>query len=91
MPDFMFPQMTDDRWAPPGWRPGLVDYLVRVFTNATAFSPTDTMPLTGRAKWLMSAQSLTALVTVGLVVARGSEHPQRLGVAESAIEKGRRA
>lgn len=70
MPDFMFPQMTDDRWAPPGWRPGLVDYLYVSFTNATAFSPTDTMPLTGRAKWLMSAQSLTALVTVGLVVAR---------------------
>jgi hypothetical protein len=70
MPDFMFPQMTDDRWAPPGWRPGLVDYLYVSFTNATAFSPTDTMPLTPRAKWLMSAQSLTALVTVGLVVAR---------------------
>jgi hypothetical protein len=70
MPDFMFPQMTEQRWAPPGWKPGLVDYLYVSFTNATAFSPTDTMPLTGRAKWLMSAQSLTALVTVGLVVAR---------------------
>jgi uncharacterized membrane protein len=70
MPDFMFPQMTDDRWAPPAWKPGLVDYLYVSFTNATAFSPTDTMPLTPRAKWLMAAQSLTALVTVGLVVAR---------------------
>jgi uncharacterized membrane protein len=70
MPDFMFPQMSDERWAPPDWRPGLVDYLYVSFTNATAFSPTDTMPLTARAKWLMSAQSLTALVTVGLVVAR---------------------
>jgi uncharacterized membrane protein len=70
MPDFMFPQMTDDRWAPPDWKPGLVDYLYVSFTNATAFSPTDTMPLTPRAKWLMSAQSLTALITVGLVVAR---------------------
>ncbi len=70
MPDFMFPQMTDDRWAPPGWTPSLVDYLYVSFTNATAFSPTDTMPLTAKAKWLMSAQSLTSLITVGLVVAR---------------------
>jgi uncharacterized membrane protein len=70
IPDFMFPQMTEPRWAPPGWRPGLVDYLYTSFTNATAFSPTDTMPLTPTAKWLMSAQALTALVTVGLVVAR---------------------
>jgi len=70
MPDFMFPQMTDDRWAPPGWKPGLVDYLYVSLTNATAFSPTDTMPLTATAKWLMSAQSLTSLITVGLVVAR---------------------
>lgn len=70
IPDFMFPQMADERWAPIGWTPGLVDYLYVSFTNATAFSPTDTMPLTPRAKGLMSAQSLTALVTVGLVVAR---------------------
>ena len=69
-PDFMFPQMTDPRWAPANWRPGLVDYLYTSFTNATAFSPTDTMPLTAPAKWLMSAQALTSLVTVGLVVAR---------------------
>jgi uncharacterized membrane protein len=69
-PDFMFPQMTDPRWAPSGWRTGLVDYLYVSFTNATAFSPTDTMPLSVAAKWLMSAQALTSLVTVGLVVAR---------------------
>jgi uncharacterized membrane protein len=68
--DFMFPQMTDDRWAPEGWRPGLIDYLYVSFTNATAFSPTDAMPLTQAAKLLMSLQALTALVTVGLVVAR---------------------
>ena len=48
----------------------LIDYLYVSFTNATAFSPTDTMPLTPTAKWLMSGQSLVALVTVGLVVAR---------------------
>jgi hypothetical protein len=69
-PDFLFPQMTDPAWAPPNWSPGLVDYLYTSFTNATAFSPTDTMPLTPWAKTLMSAQALTSLVTVGLVVAR---------------------
>jgi hypothetical protein len=70
LPDFLFPQMTDQRWAPPGWMPGLVDYLYVSLTNATAFSPTDTLPLTPSAKWLMSAQCLASLVTVGLVVAR---------------------
>jgi hypothetical protein len=69
-PDFLFPQMTDRKYAPPGWKPTLLDYLYTSFTNATAFSPTDTMPLTSVAKLLMAAQSLTALVTVGLVVAR---------------------
>jgi hypothetical protein len=69
-PDFLFPQMTDPKWAPTGWAPQLVDYLYVSLTNATAFSPTDTMPLTATAKWLMSAQSIASLVTVGLVVAR---------------------
>jgi hypothetical protein len=70
LPDFLFVQMTERRFAPPGWQPGLVDYLYTSFTNATAFSPTDTMPLTATAKWLMAAQALTALLTIGLVVAR---------------------
>jgi uncharacterized membrane protein len=69
-PDFLFPQMTDPRWAPKDWMPRLVDYLYVSLTNATAFSPTDTMPLTATAKWLMSAQSIASLITVGLVVAR---------------------
>jgi uncharacterized membrane protein len=69
-PDFLFPQMTDPRWAPEDWMPRLIDYLYVSLTNATAFSPTDTMPLTATAKWLMSAQSIASLVTVGLVVAR---------------------
>jgi hypothetical protein len=69
-PDLLFVQMTESKWAPPDWRPGLVDYLYTSFTNATAFSPTDTMPLTPTAKWLMSAQALTAMATIGLVVAR---------------------
>jgi hypothetical protein len=50
--------------------PGLIDYLYVSFTNATAFSPTDTMPLTSTAKLLMSAQALASLLTIGLVVAR---------------------
>jgi uncharacterized membrane protein len=69
-PDFLFPQMTDPRWAPKHWMPRLVDYLYVSLTNATAFSPTDTLPLSHTAKWLMSAQSIASLVTVGLVVAR---------------------
>jgi uncharacterized membrane protein len=69
-PDFLFPQMTDPKWAPPNWMPQLIDYLYVSLTNATAFSPTDTMPLTPTAKWLMSAQSIVSLVTIGLVVAR---------------------
>jgi hypothetical protein len=69
-PDFMFVQMSQPQFAPSNWQPGLVDYLYTSFTNATAFSPTDTMPLTATAKWLMSAQALTSLVTVGLIFAR---------------------
>jgi hypothetical protein len=69
-PDFLFPQMSEPRWAPKGWMPELVDYLYTSLTNATAFSPTDTMPLSKPAKWLMGAQALVSLVTIGLVVAR---------------------
>lgn len=69
-PDFLFPQMNDPKFAPAGWMPGFVDYLYTSFTNATAFSPTDTMPLTSMAKVLMCVQSLIALVTLALVVSR---------------------
>ena len=44
-PDLLFVQMNDDRIQPPDWRPGFIDYLYVSLTNATAFSPTDTMPL----------------------------------------------
>ncbi|HUJ35958.1 MAG TPA: hypothetical protein VLW51_12155 [Solirubrobacteraceae bacterium] len=70
LPDFLFVQMMNPDYAPKDWRPRLVDYLYLSLTNATAFSPTDTMPLTPTAKWLMSGQALASLVTVGLVVAR---------------------
>ena len=68
--DFQFPQMDDPKLAPEGWRPGFLDYLYTSFTNSTAFSPTDTMPLTHTAKIVMAIQSITALLTVGLVIAR---------------------
>ena len=54
----------------PGWVPTFFDYLYTSFTNATAFSPTDTMPLTAWAKLLMMFQSLASLVTVAVVVSR---------------------
>jgi uncharacterized membrane protein len=70
-PDFLFPNMTDEiARLSPGWRPHFVDYLYVSLTNATAFSPTDTMPLTPQAKTMMGLQSLVSLVTLGLVVAR---------------------
>jgi hypothetical protein len=69
-PDFLFPQMTDPRWKEPGWRPRFGDYLYVSLTNQTAFSPTDTMPLTYRAKLLMGVQGLASLITVGVIVAR---------------------
>jgi hypothetical protein len=49
-PDFLFPQMQDDRIEPLDWRPKFIDYIYVSLTNATAFSPTDTMPLTPMAK-----------------------------------------
>jgi uncharacterized membrane protein len=69
VPDFLFPQMSDAR-LDPDWHPTFVDYLYVSFTNATAFSPTDTMPLSRWAKLLMLVQSAVSLVTVGLVAAR---------------------
>jgi uncharacterized membrane protein len=70
LPDFQFPQMDKPQFAPEGWRPGFVDYLYTSLTNATAFSPTDTMPLTPIAKTLFGIQSLVSLVIAILIVAR---------------------
>jgi len=69
-PDFLFPQMNDDRIEPTGWRPQFIDYLYVSLTNAAAFSPTDTMPLTPMAKSVMGVQSLVSIVTIGLIVSR---------------------
>ncbi len=68
--DFAFPQMQDSRLAKPGWQPRFVDYLYLSFTNASAFSPADTLPLTPKAKLLMLLQSSISIVTLVLVAAR---------------------
>jgi uncharacterized membrane protein len=52
------------------WRPGFIDYLYLSLTNMTAFSPTDTMPLSSRAKMLMGLQSVCGFILLALVIAR---------------------
>jgi len=78
--DFRFPQDEDhDTIAEvrkrssekSGWVPGFLDYLYVSITNSSAFSPTDTMPLSPRAKMLMATQSVSALVLSVLVISRG--------------------
>ncbi len=69
-PDLLFPQMGQQHLAPPDWHPTFVDYLYVSYTNATAFSPTDTMPLARWAKLLFLCQSAIALCVAALVIAR---------------------
>ena len=69
-PDFQFPQMENPQLAEPGWYPRLLDYVYVSFTNSIAFSPTDAMPLTRRAKLLMLSESAVSSVTILLVAAR---------------------
>jgi hypothetical protein len=69
-PDFLFPQMAQPGRANHRWRPDFTDYLYVSLTNVTAFSPTDTMPLTRPAKAMMAVQSLVAVSTIALVIAR---------------------
>jgi uncharacterized membrane protein len=69
-PDFLFPQRAMPEIAAEGWRPEFLDYLYVSFTNATAFSPTDTMPLTRWAKMLMLVESGGSLLTLLMVAAR---------------------
>ena len=71
--DFLFTQMNAPEHAGlhnQGWKPTFLDYLYISVTNATAFSPTDTMPLTHRAKMLMAIQSLVSITVVVLALAR---------------------
>jgi len=68
--DFAFVQMTDREVSRPGWKSNFSDYFYLSFTNSSAFSPTDTMPLTRTAKQLMLVQSTISLLTLLLVAAR---------------------
>ena len=69
--DFLFTQqMVPDSGRFTDWSPGFIDYLFLAFTNATAFSPADTFPLTVRAKLLMMAESAISLAAIALVASR---------------------
>jgi hypothetical protein len=69
-PDWLFPQAGIPEDVPPDWRPWFLDYLFLGYTTATAFSPTDVVPLTRRAKMLMMLESMISLVTIVIVAAR---------------------
>jgi uncharacterized membrane protein len=68
--DFLFPQQTEPALMAGGWQPKFIDYLYVSFTNASAFSPTDTLPLSRWAKMLMLVQSAISLTLAVMVVAR---------------------
>lgn len=69
-PDFLFPPMTSPEMSEKDWEPYFLDYFYLAFTNATAFSPTDTLPLSRWAKFAMALESAIALVTAALVIAK---------------------
>ena len=69
-PDLAFPAQLNPGVAPPGWSPEFFDYLYLGFTDATAFSPTDVMPLARWSKLAMTVQSVGSLTILGLVIAR---------------------
>ena len=69
-PDFRFPQDETPEIAPPDWRPRVWDYVFVALTSATAFSPTDTMPLTLKLKLLVGLEEVVSLVLIVLVTAR---------------------
>ncbi len=69
-PDLAFPAQLNPGVAPPGWRPEFFDYLYLGFTNATAFSPTDVMPLVRWGKLAMTVQAVGSIMILGLVIAR---------------------
>jgi uncharacterized membrane protein len=69
-PDFAFPEHLSPHVTRPGWRPEFFDYLYLGFTNSTAFSPTDVMPLARWAKLSMAIQATASIVVLGLVIAR---------------------
>jgi hypothetical protein len=68
--EFLFPQRAGELTGWSGWQPRFFDYLFVAFTTATAFSPTETAPLSRRAKLLMMLQSLISLIVVAVLAAR---------------------
>jgi len=69
-PKFDFPQLESVLAENKGWEPAYSDYLYLSTTNASAFSPTDTLPLTHEVKFLMALQAAISLLAVVLVTAR---------------------
>jgi hypothetical protein len=69
-PDFQFPQDENPQLAPDGWTPAIWDYLYIAVTNSIAFSPTDAMPLTHRAKLFMGVEAAVSAATILVVAAR---------------------
>ncbi|MCW2524013.1 MAG: conserved rane protein of unknown function [Frankiales bacterium] len=68
--DFEFPQLSAREGVSPPWQPRFADYLYVAYTNIVAFSPTDTVPWSRRAKGLMTLQSISALTVLIVVLAR---------------------
>jgi uncharacterized membrane protein len=68
--DFLFPQMNFGGEVARTWSPGFLDYLFLAFNTSTAFSPTDTAVLSGKAKVLMMMQALLSLVILAVLVSR---------------------
>jgi hypothetical protein len=71
-PDLVFTQFQnrDQGVAPPNWRPSFGDYVYVSLTAATAFSPTDTMPMTKQAKFYMGSQTLISFLTIAMLVSK---------------------
>ncbi len=69
-PDWVFPQPATPEDLPPNWRPLFLDYLYLGYNTATAFSPTDALPLTRRAKMLMMIESTISLLTMVIILSR---------------------
>ncbi|MEV5942162.1 hypothetical protein [Streptomyces sp. NPDC051994] len=70
IPALAFPQQLNPELSSADWRPRYIDYLYLGFTNSTALSPTDVMPLAPWAKCVMTLQSIASLIILGLVIAR---------------------
>lgn len=69
-PELLFPQQSGPGIGPPNWKPAFIDYLFVAFTNATAFSPTDTLPLTPRIKVLMMIEAACSVLMVAVIAGR---------------------